>query len=190
MTSDIPVGRRAAVWAYPLTILRQAAKSRADGRTQSDGRIRIGIATGSGASARAQRSTGSLPYWELELVPGWRQISVDYIRTSTRGIWFFLVDLYRQNVVIVVADRSSRSARFATSSELLYLLNLLYNTSSECCDDYKLVQLIPEEFRVVFRFPTHIYLWVKSHCHRTVVTIGGETALSHAEQWTLTEIRT
>ena len=49
--------------------------------------------------------------------------------------------LHRQNVVIVGAGRSSRSARFATSSELLYLLNLLYNTPSECCDEYKLIQL-------------------------------------------------
>jgi len=70
MTSDIPVGRRAAVRAYPMTILRYAASSRADGRAQSDGRIRIGVATDSGASAQAQRLTGSLPYGELELVPG------------------------------------------------------------------------------------------------------------------------
>ena len=42
-----------------------------------------------------------------------------------------LVLLYRQNVVIVGAGRSSRSAKFATSSELLYLLNLLYNKPSE-----------------------------------------------------------
>ena len=70
MTSDIPDGRRAAVRAYPMTILRYAASGRADGRAQSDGRIRIGIATGRGASAQAQRLTGSLPYGELELVPG------------------------------------------------------------------------------------------------------------------------
>ena len=69
-----------------------------------------------------------------------------------------LVLLYRQNVVIVGAGRTSRSARIATSSELLYLLNLLYNMQSECCDEYKLIQLIPEEFRVVFRFLTYIYL--------------------------------
>jgi len=49
MTSDIPDGRRAAVRAYPMTILRYAASNRADGRAQSDGRIRIGIATSSGA---------------------------------------------------------------------------------------------------------------------------------------------
>ena len=49
--------------------------------------------------------------------------------------------LHRQNVVVVGAGRTSRSARIATSSELLYLLNLLYNTPSECCDEYKLIQL-------------------------------------------------
>ena len=38
-----------------------------------------------------------------------------------------LVLPYRQDVVIVGAGRYSRSAKFATSSELLYLLNLLYN---------------------------------------------------------------
>ena len=47
--------RRAAVRAYPMTILRYAATGRADGRAQSDGRIRIGIATGRGTSAQAQR---------------------------------------------------------------------------------------------------------------------------------------
>ena len=50
MTSDIPVGRRAAVRAYPMTILRYAASGRADGRTQSAGRIQIGIAASGGAS--------------------------------------------------------------------------------------------------------------------------------------------
>ena len=48
---------------------------------------------------------------------------------------------YRQDVVKVGAGRTSRSAKFATSSELLYLLNLLYNTLIECCDEYKLIQL-------------------------------------------------
>ena len=48
---------------------------------------------------------------------------------------------YRQNVVVVGAGRTSRSARIATSSQLLYLLNLLYNMPSECCDEYKLIQL-------------------------------------------------
>ena len=46
MTSDIPTARRAAVRAYPMPILRCATSSRADGRARSDGRIRIGIATG------------------------------------------------------------------------------------------------------------------------------------------------
>jgi len=46
MTSDIPDGRRVAVRAYPMTILRYAASDRADGRAQSDGRIKIEIATG------------------------------------------------------------------------------------------------------------------------------------------------
>ena len=50
-----------------------------------------------------------------------------------------LVLRYRQNVVIVGAGRTSRSARIATSSESLYLLNLLYNMPSECCDEYKLI---------------------------------------------------
>jgi len=41
----------------------------------------------------------------------------------------------------VGADRTSRSAEFVTASELSCLLNLLYITLSECCDDYKLIQL-------------------------------------------------
>ena len=58
------------------------------------------------------------------------------------GILLILILLlYRQNVVIVGAGRISRSAKFATSSELLYLLNLLYNMLSECRDEYKLIQL-------------------------------------------------
>ena len=69
---------------------------------------------------------------------------------------------HRQNVVLVGAGRFSRSAKFATLSELLYLLNLLYNTLSERCDDYKLIQLIPEEFRVVFRFLTYIFELISS----------------------------
>ena len=48
---------------------------------------------------------------------------------------------YRQNVVVVGAGRTSRSARIATSSESLYLLNLRYNMPSECCVEYKLIQL-------------------------------------------------
>ena len=42
---DVRHTRRAAVRAYPMTILRYATSSRADGRSQSGGRIRIGIAT-------------------------------------------------------------------------------------------------------------------------------------------------
>ena len=53
--------------------------------------------------------------WFLGLTP---KVSVDYIRTSTRGI----LDSASQNVVIVVTDRARRSAEFATVSELLYLL--------------------------------------------------------------------
>ena len=38
------------------------------------------------------------------------------------------------------AGRFSRPAKFVTSSELFYLLNLLYNMLSECCVEYKLIQ--------------------------------------------------
>jgi len=86
------------------------------------------------------------------------------------------VDLYRQDVVIVVADRYSRSAKFVTSSELLYLLNLLYNMLSECCDDYKLIQLIPKEFRVVFCLLTYIYLeLIPRSCHGSTTELGDNT---------------
>jgi len=64
--------------------------------------------------------------------------------------WFVL--LYRQNVVVVGAGRFSRSAKFTTSSELLYLLNLLYNTPSECCDEYKLIQLYQKSSVWCFAF--------------------------------------
>ena len=63
-----------------------------------------------------------------------------------------LVLLYRQNVVIVGAGRFSRSAKFATSFELVYLLNLLYNTPSECCDEYKLIQLYQKSSVWCFAF--------------------------------------
>jgi len=65
---------------------------------------------------------------------------------------------YRQDVVLVGADRTCRSAKFVTASELLYLLNLLYNMLIECCDEYKTYTTLPEEFRVVFRFLTYIYI--------------------------------
>jgi len=59
---------------------------------------------------------------------------------------------YRQNVVIVGAGRFSRSAKFATSSELLYLLNLLYNMPSECCVEYKLIRLYQKSSVWCFAF--------------------------------------
>ena len=71
-------------------------------------------------SAQAQRLTGSLPYWELELVPG---LTPKRCRLYKDEHTWHLVEvvllLHRQNVVIVGAGRSSRSAKFATSSELL-----------------------------------------------------------------------
>ena len=71
------------------------------------------------------------------------------------------------------AGRTSRSARIATSSELLYLLNLLYNMPSECCETYT---TLPEEFRVVFRFLTCIYLWVNSRsCLGSARSLGNNT---------------
>ena len=74
--------------------------------------------------------------------------SVEYIRTSTYDI----LSSDRQNVVTVGTGRSSRSAKFTTSSELLYLLNLLYNMLSECCDDYKLIQLYQKSSVWCFAF--------------------------------------
>ena len=38
----------------------------------------------------------------------------------------------------------------------MYEVNWFFFISSE---EYKLIQLIPEEFRVVFRFLTYIYIW-------------------------------
>jgi len=105
-----------------------------------------------------------------------------------------LVLLHRQNVVIVGAGRSSRSAKFATSSELLYLLNLLYNMPSECCVEYKLIQLYQKSSVWCFAF-SHTSTFelipavIETAQSGALVTIGGETALSHAEQRTLTEIR-
>ena len=63
-----------------------------------------------------------------------------------------LVLPYRQDVVIVGAGRYSRSAKFVTSSELLYLLNLLYNMPSECCDEHKLIQLYQKSSVWCFAF--------------------------------------
>ena len=81
MTSYIPDGRRAAVRAYPMTILRYVASSRADGRAQSDGRIKIGIAAGSGPEVDRL-----VAIWGVRVSPrADAQNGVDYIRTSTRG---------------------------------------------------------------------------------------------------------
>jgi len=44
------------------------------------------------------------------------------------------------------------TAKFATSSELLYLLNLLYNMPSECCVEYKLIQLYQKSSVWCFAF--------------------------------------
>jgi len=60
--------------------------------------------------------------------------------------------LFCQDVVIGGAGRFSRSAKFATSSELLYLLNLVYNMPSECCDEYNLIQLYQKSSVWCFAF--------------------------------------
>ena len=84
--------------------------------------------------------------WRHYDVIGWRHKTTSGLKSPYSlylcGILvLILVLLYRQNVVIVGAGRSSRSAKFATSSELLYLLSLLYNMPSECCDEYNLYNL-------------------------------------------------
>jgi len=81
----------------------------------------------------------------------------------------------------VGAGRISRSARIATSSELLYLLNLLYNMPSECCDEYKLIQLYEKSSVWCFAF-SHTSTFelipaVAMALPRAVVTIGGEYGL-------------
>jgi len=100
--------------------------------------------------------------------------SVEYIRTSTCGI----LSSYRQNVVKVGAGRTSRSARIATSSELLYLLKLLYNMPIECCGEYKLIQLYQKSSVWCFAF-SHASTFelissVASARPGVLVTIGGE----------------
>ena len=75
------------------------------------------------------------------------------------------------------AGRTSRSAKFATSSELLYLLNLLYNMPSECCDEYKLIQLYQKSSEWCFAF-SHISTFelipaVATAQPGALVTIGG-----------------
>ena len=94
---------------------------------------------------------------------------------------------YRQNVVIVGQIGLADPARFATSLELLYLLNLLYNMPSECCDIIQLIQLYQKSS--VWCFASHaqstfelISSVASALSGGTLVTIGGETALSHAEQ--------
>ena len=90
---------------------------------------------------------------------------------------------YRQDVVIVGAGRYSRSAKFVTSSELSYLLNLLYNMPIECYDEYKLIQLYQKSsvwcpaFSQASTF--ELIPAVAMAQPGAVVTIGGETALSH-----------
>jgi len=87
-----------------------------------------GRVTSRGTSTQAQRLSDSWPYWELESVPPilcpylagetslrWQTIANQYISQCGYRVAFY----YRQNVVIVGAGRFSRSARFATSSELL-----------------------------------------------------------------------
>jgi len=83
---------------------------------------------------------------------------------------------YRQNVVTVGAGRSSRSARFATSSELLHQLNLLYNMPSECCDEYKLIQLCRRSSVWCFAF----YIWVNSRSrHGSARSLGDSCTQTH-----------
>ena len=76
------------------------------------------------------------------------------IRTSTSRI----LSSDRQDVAYVGAGRCSRLAEFIISSELLCLLNLLYIVLSECYDEYINLYNFTEDFRVVFRFLTYIYL--------------------------------
>jgi len=73
------------------------------------------------------------------------------------GTFFY----HRQDVVIVGTGRTSRSVEFVTSSELLCLLNLLYYMLSECCIEYKLIQLYR---RLLCGVSLHIYiyLWANS----------------------------
>jgi len=89
---------------------------------------------------------GSVPLrWRTELTSIYKSVCV------LCGILF-----YRQDVVKVGAGRTSRSAKFATSSELLYLLNLLYNTLIECSVEYKLIQLYQKSS--VWCIASHIHL--------------------------------
>jgi len=82
----------------------------------------------------------------------WRSYTNQYISQCIYCVTFWC----SQDVVLVGAGRTSRSAEFATSSELLYLLKLLYNMLIECCDDYKLIQLYRKSS--VWCFTSHIHL--------------------------------
>ena len=86
----------------------------------------------------------------------------------------------------------SRSAEFVTSSELLCLLNLLYNMPSECCIEYINLYNFTEDFRVVFRFShtsTFELIPVLPWLPGALVTIGGEydfsdtSRVSHKERY-------
>ena len=97
---------------------------------------------------------------------------------------------YRQNVVIVGAGRFSRSAKFATSSELLYLLNLLYNMLIECCDEYKLIQLYQKSSVWCFAF-SHTSTFelipaVATAQPGVMVTIRNPAALAQPPLWPAT----
>jgi len=124
----------------------------------------LGCATGVGLAAERGRTAGSRWEWprlgrpeidrlvailRVRISPGLTPETVSNIRTSPCGILSFS---YCQNVVLVGAGRFSRSARIATSSELLYLLNLLYNMPIECCVEYKLIQLYQKSSVWCFAF--------------------------------------
>ena len=107
--------------------------------------------------SEAQQSTNSSPFLGIGLVPGWRPKQC-WIYKDERTC---ILSSDRQDVVFVEAGRFNRSTEFVTSSELLCLLNLLYNVLSECCDEYINLYNFTEEFRMVFRFLAYIYLWAK-----------------------------
>ena len=119
--------------------------------------VHVAIATDVRATAQRISSRPTRCHnesWNLSL--GWRpkqcRIYKDEHTWHLVKVEVVLLLPYRQNVVIVGAGRISRSARIATSSELLYLLNLLYNMPSECCDEYKLIQLYQKSSVWCFAF--------------------------------------
>jgi len=154
-----------------MSILGWATTRRADGWARPS-IVRRPNPNRNSHGSEAQRLTDSLPYWELESVPGWRPNSVEYIRTSTYGI----LSSYRQNVVLVGAGRISRSARFVTSSKLLYLLNPLYNTPIECCDEYKLIQLYQK---------SSVWCFASSHTStfELIPSVTNGSTRSHGNNW-------